>query len=1010
MLAIQWRIRTLMAVTSVMMLALSAQAENSDVIENDDDIIKQEMAKESEPQQVAPEAEKVVTETATVSTPAKKTPAAQVSPKQDDKVLLLETDVVVGYGTSKKSSLTGAVTSVDAKALGKSAVMSVDKALQGKAAGVFASQNSGAPGKEMTVRIRGVGSVNSSAPLYVVDGLPMSSISHLSQQDIESISILKDAPSAAIYGSRAANGVILVTTKKGKDGPRVINYDAQFGWQNPWKAPTLMTAAEWKKARHTAEINGGVPEDEMTDFADAGSTDWWDEVINKNAFMQSHAVSVSGGNDKTNYFLSGNYAGQDGIIKGSDYSKLGIRTNMGTKLQDWLSIGYTLGVSNKKTNKADESDEWNSVIGTALTIDPAAPARDSDGNLVSSPYSQVKNPIGVVENTHNRVTNTRVEGSLFGDISIADKVKNHTSFGADYDDQTQKKFIPKYYIGDDDQISTSSILDAFTKSYNWTFENTLSYDNTFGDAHAVKLLAGFTAQEQTNEYTSVIGNETDGNDSTQWYQSSTIGNAFEGSGSKTESSMLSVFGRGSYELLNKYFLTGSVRGDGSSKFAKENRWGVFPSVSGAWRISEEGFMSGANAISTLKLRGGWGMLGNQDIGDYRFVSVTANGQKYPFGTDKLIQDGTAFLTEGNPEIRWEKQTSANVGFDLGFFDDNLSINADLFDKKTTDMLVETKIPASVGLQIPRLENIGEIDNKGIEGVVSFSKTVNNKFSFDLSSNISHYKNEVLALGKDGAPILDGGAFDMGTITRTEVGHSVGEFYGLVTDGLFQNDEDIANYVNADGDMIQPDAQPGDVKYVADADGNLLEDFIGSPHPKFVYGFSANMNYRALDFGFSLQGSQGNKIFNATRFALDNGTASTQLDNRMLDAWDGEGSTNDATTPRLTTDDANGNVRISDRYVEDGSYMRIKSMQLGYTVPSAVSEKMKFSKLRVYVGCDNLFTFTKYSGLDPELGVAEGTGAGEMQNDQITSPNLSIGVDRGTYPQARTVYFGINCTL
>ncbi len=1026
MAAFRWNLNMMLAATALMIQFLSAQ-EASDLdatIENDDDIIRQEMAQDSiaAVQSVTTEAtsavETVKTEAsvAPVATPAIKADAVKApkvaSTPKDESVLTLETDVVVGYGISKKSSLTGAVTTVDSKAFTKSSVITVDKALQGKAAGVFATQNSGAPGKEMSVRIRGVGSVNSTNPLYIVDGVPTSSISHLSPQDIESISILKDAPSAAIYGSRAANGVILVTTKKGKSGDRVITYDAQFGFQNAWKKPDMVNAAEWASLRSQAELAGKVSGEDLTDFTGedlSQSTDWWEEVINKNAPMLNQSVSVSGGNEKASYFLSGNFSKQEGIILGSDYSKVGLRSNLNSKIQDWLSLGYNLGISGSKTSKADESDEWNSVIMTAQSLDPVSKPRDEHGNLTASDYTQSFNPVGRIENTHNNLSTNNLIGNLFTDVSLGEKVKNHTSFGVEYDAETQKKFIPSYYIGGEDQVVTNSIKDGFVNKFNWTFENSISYDNTFGDAHAVKLLAGFTAEEENEDSTAVTGYQAVSNDSLQWYQdATTLSGAYEANGNSRSSALMSGFGRASYELYNKYFISASVRADGSSKFSKENRWGVFPSVSGAWRISEEGFMQNADVISNLKLRGGWGMLGNQDIGDYGFMTTTTNGNNYSFGG--VIQEGSTFLSTGTADIHWEKQTSVNAGFDIGFLDDKIELNTDLFDKKTTDMLVAPTIPSIAGYETPPTVNKGEIDNKGLEAVLSYKETWGN-FDLDFGSNISIYRNEVLSLGANGAVIVDGGAFNKGEITRTEVGHSVGEFYGLVTDGLFQTQEEINNYVNADGDMIQPDAQPGDIKYKADpVTGEWTYDYIGSPHPDFVYGFNIGGTYKAFDISMGFQGSHGNEIFNATRFNIDNNAATYGLSKHMLDAWNGANSTNDVSLAAMNTATADNNMLISDRYIEDGSYLRIKSLQVGFTLPEAASAKIHFSKLRVFTGVENLATFTKYSGLDPEIGAAEGNGAGEQKNDQITTPSLSMGVDRGTYPQSRTFYFGVSCTL
>ncbi len=922
-------------------------------------------------------------------------------------VLTLEKDVVVGYGTTKKSAMTGSVSSVDTKELSKTSSVSVEKALQGKVAGVNVTQNSGAPGKGMTIRIRGVGTINGSDPLYVVDGVPTSSIENLGPEDIASISILKDASSAAIYGSRGLNGVVLVTTKKGKEGTAQIAYDGYVGIQNFWKKPKLCTAREWATLYNEAQIHGGADSSALIPLKGLGAgTNWFNQISNNNVVVQSHNVSVSGGSDKISYFLSGLYSGQQGLIKGSDYQKFGSRLNVDAKVRPWFTLGDNFDLASQKTDRANETDEWNSAMATAMQMDPTVTPYDKNGDYNSSAYMEVPNPVAVVNTYHRQDKELDISNKASATASLHDILKYNASFGVDITNVNENRFSPTYSVGSFTN-SDAIVVRGSSKNVEWILENTLAFNKNLADVHDIKLLVGATAQGNDNDTTTAQGSGTYSNDSTQWQLDATLDPAGAAvDGRLVQDRMLSYFGRLDYALFDRYFIEASVRADGSSRFAKENRWGYFPAVSASWRVSKERFMSPLKAISELKLRGGYGVLGNNNIGEYRYMTIFENGQNYPF--DGVIKTGTIATSEGTSNIKWERQASSNIGFDLGLFEDRAIFTTDFYSKKTTDMLCDPTIPGQVGDSAAPWVNAGEMSNKGFESVLEIKNEIRD-FSFDLSGNIAVSRNRVDALGVGNQPILEANVQGIAYVSRTAVGHSVGEFYGYKCDGLFQTQKDIDNYVYKSGpnkgQMVQPDAVPGDIRYVHD-DNGLVQDFIGNPNPKFIYGFNADFGLAGFDLSFCFQGSYGNKIFNAARWTTENSAVQANLDSKMLGRWTAPGTTNDPNMQRLSTNDPSGmKMALSDRFVEDGSYLRMKSVQLGYTIPNEVTSKFKVSKIRFYIGVENLWTFTHYSGLDPEVGVGEDDGG-----DGVKNVNLTVGVDRGVYPQARSFNAGLNITL
>ncbi|MBN1129888.1 MAG: SusC/RagA family TonB-linked outer membrane protein [Chitinispirillaceae bacterium] len=924
----------------------------------------------------------------------------------EENVLELEKDVVVGYGTMKKEDLTGSVVSVKADDLVKDAAFSIRKALQGRAAGVNVTQNSGAPGKAMTVRIRGVGTINNSDPLYVVDGVPMTNIDFLNPNDIESITILKDASATAIYGSRGANGVVMVSTKKAREGVNRVTYDMYYGMQQPWKKPSLCNAEQWAILNNEAMRAANLPVyPGLADPSGLGEgTDWFGLVSKERAIIQQQNVSVARGTEKLKYFLSGGYFNQEGILKGSNLEKITFRFNTENKIADWITLGNNFGIAHFNTDYIDESDEWNSLLVNTIAMDPVTRPRNDSGNLVPSIFNNMKNPVGILENTNINAERLALTGTLYSNINLFNVLKVTSTFGLDMAFGDSTNFLPLYYISPSDNQANAVITRKTSSENNFIFENTVSFERVFAEDHTFKVMAGATAQERTFDSVLAQNQSLPSNDSAMRVLDATTGLSPRVNGLLGGNALASGFGRLEYDYGNRYLLTATFRRDGSSRFAPENRWGNFPSVAGAWKISQEPFMNNMPFIEGMKLRVGWGKTGNQEIPDYLYTTTTSGKQDYPFGN--TINSGTTFLSSGNPQIHWEAQQATNAGLDLTVLGGRIEFLSDFFIKKTTDMLVQPPIPFMAGLKTPPMVNGGSIENRGMELVLNYKESIGTFFS-NVGINFSTYSNKVLSLGSDTGHLSDANFKNSFFVTRTEGNYPIGSFYGYKTNGLFQTWDEINSftYVDKDGksQLVQPNAAPGDIRYRDDNhDGAWDQGYIGSPHPDFIMGMSADASYRGFDFSLSLQGVYGNQIFNGTRWYMENNTALYNLDTRMLDRWTGEGSTNDVNNARMNNKDAN-NIMVSDRYIEDGSYVRLKTMQLGYTLSDAVSMKFLVKKCRVYIGAENLLTWTRYTGLEPEVGLGEVRGG-------TKNASLTMGVDRTTYPQARTYVAGLNITL
>ncbi len=895
--------------------------------------------------------------------------------------------VVVGYGTQRKNDLTGAISVIDIEELSKRAVGTVDQALQGQVAGVDVTSNSGTPGGGTMVRIRGIGTLNDASPLFVVDGMMVDDIDFLNSNDIQSMQVLKDASSTAIYGSRGANGVVIISTKKGKQGGKVT-LNSYVGIQNFWRTTNVLDANTWGVLKNEAMVAAGNQKP-ITDPSTLQNTNWYDAITNVNAPISNTDISFSGGNKEGNYFISGSYLNQEGIIKKSGFDRLSLRANSSYKVKPWLKVGENLTLVKTSKEREPWTDEWTSTIITSIAADPASAVYNPDGTFARGTYNDTWNPAAIIEYQNFDDVVYRTIGNVFADISILKDLTFRSNYSLEYSFGETDNYNPVYYVSPVQQNAISRLNKDNSNRLISQWSNTLDYTKKFGE-HKLNTLVGIEQYSFDYKYNGLSVNNVPSDDIDIRYISNASGaNAATVWGSREQTRQLSYLGRVNYSFMDKYLLTANFRADASSKFSKKNRWGYFPSFSFGWRINQEEFMKDMANVSNLKLRLGWGKIGNQgSVPPYQDVTTASTGSNYVFGG--VLAPGSSFPGSGNDEIKWEKSVTTNIGLDYGLFDEKLTGSLEYFIKNTEDMLLQVPVPGLTGVQEPPTQNAGGMKNTGFELSTQYNNRDHElKYSFGVI--FSKIKNEVTNLGAEDA-FIDGASFlNSYNVTRTAVGRPIAQFYGYKTDGLFQNQSEI------DAQTAQQNVAPGDVRYVdEDGDGELDFFYLGSPLPDFTYAFNTNLEFMGFDFTMGFQGVQGNKIFNGTSHYKRSSTANWNLGSDMVNRWTGEGSQNDARYPRMNANDVN-NSQMSDRFIEDGSYLRLKTLQLGYTLGNGLSEKLRMEKLRLYVNAQNLLTFTNYSGLDPEIGM-RGYDA------------LDIGVDRGFYPQARMFSVGINATF
>lgn len=933
----------------------------------------------------------------------------------------LEEVVVIGYGTQKKSVVTGAISQVKGKDLEGQPVTRIEQTLQGRASGVYVASNAGQPGTAATVRIRGITTTNDSNPLYVVDGIIVdpSGVQFLNQYDIESVEVLKDA-SGSVYGTRAGNGVILITTKKGKSGKITVSYNGFAGFSEESRRVGLLNATQYATLMNERSVNdgGGIRYQDPASFG--RGTDWQD-VIFQNASRQSHDVNISGGTENSRFYASFSTLDQEGIVLPSisRYQRKTIRLNSDHNIGKYIKVGQTASYSNERNlGVGNTNSEFGGALSSALNLDPLTPLVITDPAVANAaPYSTqngiFRNSLGQPYGISPRVTNEMSNplayeasrqggygfadnfvGNAFIEIMPIEGLKWRTSAVGKVAHYGNQAFTPEYYFnnGPPGNNDINRLSRTVASNFSWNVENTLTYDRAFGD-HNFNVLLGqgsYVQEGEKSQTTTFSDLPIDSWQDASFNFDIPAAQRTTGAYQAADNKVTSLFARLTYNFNERYLFQAFVRRDGSTQFGANNKYGAFPSVSLGWVPSRESFWPENNVVTQLKFRGSWGVTGNDRIGSFGYASLVSGGLNYTFGPGSapIIITGSGVTRPPNPDLEWEETTKKNIAADITLFRD-LTLTVDVWKHKTTGILKDFPIPDYIGLDRP-LANLGEVQNTGVDFELGYRKKIGD-FNVSVNGNVSFFKNQINALAPNlefetvsGVQSLEGG------VQRNQVGHSVGEFYGFHHLGIFQNQAQVDSYVGSGGAPIQPDARPGDFIWEdVNGDGTITDDdrkFLGQSLPDYTYGFTVSVEYKNFDLNFMAQGAAGNKIFNALR-RLELQDANFQTD--ALNRWTGEGTSN--SYPRLTATDPNKNYsRPSNFYLEDGDYLRLKTIQIGYSLPNDVISKIGMSRARLYLMGENLVTFTKYTGYDPEIGGGN-----------------TPGIDRGFYPQARSYMLGVN---
>lgn len=906
--------------------------------------------------------------------------------------------VLVGYGTQKKSELTAAITSVNIEEIQKIPTADIATSLQGQVAGLNVAIASGAPGSAPIIRIRGMGTVNNNDPLFVIDGVP-GDLSYVNPADIENISILRDASAATIYGSRASNGVIIVTTKRGKRGEPKVVVNSYISTHSISDNIEVANRAQHDQIKLEAYANvGETPAPYLTNGEQYADSDWIDAYL-KNAFEQKHDIGVSGGSENTTYNFSAGYFTNSGTVINTDFNRFNTRLNMDIKLFDnRLKISPGLAYAKEKRRSIFEPlSGGNASFSPFLNIYSQLPHKaiyDSNSlNGFATPANGLGsgNPIGQGELTDRIDRDEYTQFNIAADLKLFDGLSYKFQYGLNVENEHFFFFQPAYDFGPQSINEDPFLSETRARTTSWTLNNTLNYVKSFGE-HDFDILIGGSKEE--NVFNSAGGSNNKLPSDAIQALSAGIGDA-SSFGRNVSSTLQSMFGRMSYDYANRYYVQASARRDGSSRFSAKNRYGTFYSVSLGWAVHNENFFK-SELFTQLKPRFSYGILGNQLIPNHLFLArIGSGGQQlnYPFGEDvtQAILSGAIATSLPTPDIRWEETATTNVGIDLGLLDNRIKASFDYFNAKTSDMLVFTKVPGSSGITTDPLTNAGDLENKGWELSATYSSKQHKDFSFDITANLSTSKNKITKLGVEGEARVDGFIeFNNFPTTRTEVGGEIGRFYVFEANGIFQNQAEI------DAHAVQPDAAPGDLRFTdVNGDGQLNDDdkkYMGSGLPDFEYGLTLNAKYKNFDVSVFFQGTQGNKIYNGVKMWLYR-TDRNNVSSDLVNAWTPQNTNTDI--PRNAFGDPNNNIRPSSYFLEDGSYLRLKNLQIGYSIPESAISKIPVSRIRVYATANNLFTITDYSGFDPGLG---------------NGGTFNRGVDRGFYPLTRSFIFGINVSM
>ena len=896
---------------------------------------------------------------------------------KDDSQLLSEV-VVVGYGTMRKSDLTGAIGSLAAKDMENSPVANIGQAIQGKIAGLQVV-DAGKPGDNVSIKIRGLGSINNCDPLVVIDGVPTDlGLNNLNMADVERLDVLKDASATAIYGSRGANGVVMITTKKGKTGKGTLSFSANLAIQHATKTPDLLNAAEYAQLSNDMMSNAGYAMNpEWSDPAKLGAgTDWVDELL-RTGYLQNYTVSYSGGSEKSHYYMSGGFLDQTGIVKSVGYRRFTFQANSDAQVLDWLKF------SNNITVSADKKRQGSYDFGNTYRALPIYPVKDADGEW-SGPegnslwYGSTKNPIGPTQTDKQKTNGYNLLGNLTAEITFTKWLKFKSTFGVDAKFWYADNYTPRYGWK---PIATeeSSRYKSDNKSFTYLWDNYFLFDHTFGQKHHVGLMAGTSAQWNTFDYLNAqknifaFENVHEMDNGQEMYA---IG------GNETEWALFSYMARATYDYENKYLLTATLRRDGSSRFGRSKRWGMFPSVSAAWRVSEEPWFKKSKLLSDLKIRLGYGVTGSQaSVSNYGYLA-SYNTSVYPFGYAGTEQSALVSSSLANPNIHWEEVAQSNIGFDAVLFNSRAMLSVDAYIKNTNDMLVKASIPITSGFEdtSTTYTNAGKVRNTGVE-ITLHTVNLDGEFGWESDFSYTYNKNKIKDLNSDVPYYIN--QINNSYVTMLQRDYPINVFYGYVTDGVFQNLQEVELHA------IQPGAAPGDIRFKDLSNDGVVNDddrtIIGNPNPTHLFSLGNNLTYKGFELGIYLQGVAGNKIFNANNIDLTGMSAAYNQTTDVLDRWTGEGSS--YTMPRAVFGDPNQNNRISDRYVENGSYLRLKTISLAYNFPKTWLKALTIENARLTLSCENVATLTGYSGFDPEVGIN--------------------GIDLSTYPISRTFNIGMN---
>ena len=902
---------------------------------------------------------------------------SELSIFMSDDTQTLNEVVVIGYGTMRKSDLTGAVGSLSQKDM-EAPVTNIGQALQGKVSGLQVV-DAGKPGDNVSIKIRGLGSINNCDPLVVIDGVPTDlGLNSLNMADVERLDVLKDASATAIYGSRGANGVVLITTKKGKEGKSTLSFAANFSIQNVTNVPDFLNASQYAALSNDMMNNAGYNANPL--WADpstvTGGTDWVDELL-RTGYVQNYTVSYSGGTDKSHYYVSGGLLNQTGTVRSVDYRRFTFQENADAQVMPWLKV------SNNITVSADRKRQGSYDLGAAFRALPVYDVKDADGQWTgpegnSNWYGSTRNPIGPTYTDKQRTDGYNFLGNLTAELSLTKWLKFRSTFGLDAKFWFADNFTPAYPWK---PIATeeASRWKSDNKSFTYLWDNYFLFDYTFRQRHHLSLMAGTSAQWNDFDYMNAQKNifafenvhEMDNGE--KMYA---IG------GNQTDWSLFSYMARVNYDYQNRYLLTATLRRDGSSRFGRDHRWGTFPSVSAAWRISEEEFFPKNDILSDLKLRVGYGVTGSQaSVSNYAYLA-SYDTSVYPFGINGTEQSALVSSTLANPTIHWEEVAQANIGFDAVLLSRRLTLSLDAYIKTTRDMLVKASVPITSGFEdtSTTYTNAGRVRNSGIE-LTAHSVNLQGELGWESSLSYTYNRNKIKDLNSDVPYYIN--QINNSYVTMLDAGLPINVFYGYVTDGIFQNQAEVNAHA------IQPGAEPGDIRF-RDLDNNgVINDndrtVLGNPNPTHLFSLNNTLTYKGFELGIYLQGVAGNKIFNANNIDLTGMAAAYNQTTDVLKRWTGEGTSN--SMPRAVFGDPNQNNRISDRFVENGSYLRLKTISLGYNFPKAWLKPLTIENARLTLSCENVATITSYSGFDPEVAIN--------------------GIDLSRYPISRTFNIGVN---